>query len=87
MNSVAIIESPAGERKLHYIVTLMSNVLKRNSVVDHQTFAMRLHRLIEAYHKPRLGRPQNESEAVSRQIPTTGERMVEPTPAAKADSR
>ena len=86
MNSVAIIESPAGERKLHYIVTLMSNVLKRNSVVDHQTFAMRLHRLIEAYHKPRLGRPQNEPEAVSRQIPTTGERMVEPTPAAKADA-
>ncbi len=54
MNSVAIVESPAGERKLHYIVTLMSNVLRRNSAVDHQTFATRLHRLIEAYHKPRL---------------------------------
>jgi len=54
MNSVAIVEAPAGERKLHYIVTLMSNVLRRNSAVDHQTFAMRLHRLIEDYHKPRL---------------------------------
>ncbi len=54
MNSVAIVESPAGERKLHYIVTLMSNVLRRNSAVDHQTFAMRLHRLIGDYHKPRL---------------------------------
>ncbi|MFT4560790.1 MAG: hypothetical protein ACI9BW_000525 [Gammaproteobacteria bacterium] len=54
MNSVAIVESPSGERKLHYIVTLMSNVLRRNSAVDHQTFAMRLHRLIEAYHKPRV---------------------------------
>ena len=54
MNSVAIVESPASERKLHYIVTLMSNVLRRNSAVDHQTFATRLHRLIEAYHKPRL---------------------------------
>lgn len=53
MNSVAIVESPAGERKLHYIVTLMSNVLRRNSAVDHQTFATRLHRLIQAYHKPR----------------------------------
>jgi hypothetical protein len=54
MNSVAIVEAPAGERKLHYVVTLMSNVLRRNSAVDHQTFATRLHRLIEAYHKPRL---------------------------------
>lgn len=54
MNSVAIVESPSDERKLHYIVTLMSNVLRRNSAVDHQTFATRLHRLIEAYHKPRI---------------------------------
>ena len=59
MNSVAIVESPAGERQLHYIVTLMSNVLRRNSAVDHQTFAMRLHRLIEAYHKPRLSEPRS----------------------------
>ena len=57
MNSVAIVESPARERHLHYIVTLMSNVLRRNSAVDHQTFATRLHRLIEAYHKPRLSKP------------------------------
>ena len=54
MNSVAIVETPAGERKLHYLVTLMSNVLRRNSAVDHQTFATRLHRLIEAYHKSRV---------------------------------
>lgn len=59
MNSVAIVESPARERKLHYIVTLMSNVLRRNSAVDHQTFAMRLHRLIEAFHKPRLTESQS----------------------------
>ncbi len=74
MNSVAIVESPAGERKLHYIVTLMSNVLRRNSAVDHQTFATRLHRLIQAYHKPRL----TEKSAVATetntppQIPTSG---------------
>jgi len=52
MNSTTIVESPAGERKLHYIVTLMSNVLRRNSAVDHQIFATSLHRLIEAHHKP-----------------------------------
>lgn len=83
MNSVAIVEAPAGERKLHYIVTLMSNVLRRNSAVDHQTFATRLHRLIEAYHKPRLtsqtapppapdASPAAPAPAVVPQIPTSG---------------
>lgn len=50
MNSVAIIESPAGEREpqLFYLVALTSNILGRNSAVEHQTFATRLHRLIKA---------------------------------------
>ena len=52
MNSIAIVESPAGVSKLYYIVTLMSNVLRRNSAVDHQTFATRVHRLIEKRHMP-----------------------------------
>ncbi len=47
MNSLAIVESPAGEHRLHYIATLISNVLRRNSAVDHQTLATRIHRLIE----------------------------------------
>ena len=47
MNSVAIIESPAGERRLYYISTLVSNVLRRNSAVEHQTMGTRIHRLIE----------------------------------------
>lgn len=83
MNSVAIVEAPAGERKLHYIVTLMSNVLRRNSAVDHQTFATRLHRLIEAYHKPRVesqpapdpvpaASPAATAPAAAPQIPTSG---------------
>jgi hypothetical protein len=46
MNSVAIIESPAGEMRHYYMVALMSNVLRRNSAVDHQTLATRLHELI-----------------------------------------
>jgi len=53
LNSVAIIESPAPEKKLHYMVVVMSNVLRKNSVVVHQTLATRLHRLIETYHKKR----------------------------------
>lgn len=50
MSSVAIVESPAESRKLHYMAVVMSNVLRKNSAVDHQTFATRLHRLIERYH-------------------------------------
>ncbi len=46
MNSVAIVESPAGERTHHYMVALMSNVLRRNSAVDHQTLATGIHELI-----------------------------------------
>ncbi len=52
MNSTAIIEAPAKERRIHYIVTLMSNVLRRNSAVDHQTLATRIHRLMLAEHPP-----------------------------------
>ena len=50
MNSAAIVESPAGDYRLDYMVTLISNVLRKNSAVDHQTLATRIHRLIEAAH-------------------------------------
>lgn len=51
MNSVSIIEedtvSPAGEPvRLHYIVVLISNVLRENSAVTHQTMGTRIHQLI-----------------------------------------
>jgi hypothetical protein len=47
MNSATIIESPAGERRLFYMSTLITNVLRKNSAVEHQTLATRLQRLIE----------------------------------------
>ncbi len=50
MNSIAIVEAPAGERRLFYLVTLTSNVLRKNSAVDHQTLATRIHRLLEKAH-------------------------------------
>jgi hypothetical protein len=59
MNSVAIIESPAGDYRLDYMVTLISNVLRKNSAVDHQTLATRIQRLIEAAHPP----PKQEKAA------------------------
>lgn len=67
MNSVAIVESPAGDYRLHYITTLISNVLRRNSAVDHQTLATRIHRLIEkANPLPAAGTSPSEPGAVGR---------------------
>jgi len=48
--STILIESPAGSPRLRYIVTVMSNVLRVNSAVAHQTLALRIHRLIESLH-------------------------------------
>ncbi len=50
MNSFAIIESPAGDPKQHYMVMLISNVLKQNSAVDHQTLGTRIHRMMQKAH-------------------------------------
>ncbi len=50
MNSVAVVEYPAGGPRLYYMTTLISNVLRKNSAVDHQTLATRIHRLIEKAH-------------------------------------
>ncbi len=50
MNSIAIVESPAENPRYFYMVALLSNVLRKNSAVDHQTLATRIHRLIEKHH-------------------------------------
>jgi hypothetical protein len=50
LNSVAIIEAPATGRQLYYMVVVMSNVLRKNSAVMHQTLATRIHRMLEAHH-------------------------------------
>jgi hypothetical protein len=52
MNSVAIVETPAGVKRLFYLATLISNVLYQNSALDHQTLATNIHRMIEADHPP-----------------------------------
>jgi hypothetical protein len=58
LKSVAIVESPAGQRKLHYMVVVMSNVLRKNSAVVHQTLATRIHALIKSYHRKRASTGQ-----------------------------
>ena len=48
MNSLAIIETPAGQERLYYMVTVLSNVLRKNSAQDHRDLARAIHgRLLE----------------------------------------
>ena len=51
--SVAIVEGPVPGMDYHYLVAVSSNVLRKNSAVAHQTLALRIHRMIEAYHAER----------------------------------
>ena len=55
LNSVAIIEHPAGNPSLRYLVVVMSNVLRKNSAVVHQSLATWLHRLLERQHGKTAG--------------------------------
>jgi hypothetical protein len=50
MNSVAIVESPAGQGRLYYMVTVLSNVLRKNSAQDHQDLARAIHGMLEQDH-------------------------------------
>ncbi len=52
LNSVAIVESPAGrDPGLFYLVVVSSNILKRNAAVAHQTLATRIQRLMQQRHR------------------------------------
>ena len=48
MNPTAIIESPAGGRKIYYMSALVTNILRKNWAVEHQELATRLQQLITA---------------------------------------
>ena len=52
MNSVAIVESPPEEGSLYYMVIVISNILRQNSAVEHQTLGTRIHRLMQKKHSP-----------------------------------
>jgi hypothetical protein len=70
MNSVAIIEYPPGENRLHYMSTLISNVLRKNSAVDHQTLGTRIHRLIEKAHPVPKAQPPVAAPATNTTVTT-----------------
>lgn len=48
MNSATVVESPAQDRKLFYISTLVTNILRKNSAGEHQALATRLHGVLSA---------------------------------------
>jgi hypothetical protein len=50
MNSVAIIETPAGQDRLYYMVSVLSNVLRKNSAQDHRDLARAVHGMLLAQH-------------------------------------
>jgi hypothetical protein len=47
MNSVAIVEQEIDGKRLHYIVILVSNVLRKNSAEKHQELGTKMHQLIQ----------------------------------------
>ncbi len=50
MNSIAIVESPAGQNSLFYMTTVLSNVLKKNSAQDHRDLARAIQQQLMADH-------------------------------------
>ena len=53
MNSVAIIETPAGQDRLFYTVAVLSNVLRKNSAEDHRDLARAVHSMLLSDHSPK----------------------------------
>ena len=46
----AIVEQEIGGMKLHYVAIVISNVLRKNSAVEHQTLGTAIHDLIREQH-------------------------------------
>ena len=73
MNSTAIVEVAGRRPALHYIAVVLSNVLRRNSAVEHQTLGTRIHRLVESLH------PVQPAPAAAP-VTTPPERSADPAP-------
>jgi len=50
MNSIAVVESPAGQNSLFYMTAVLSNVLKKNSAQDHRDLARAIQQQLMANH-------------------------------------
>ncbi len=67
MNSVAIVESPAGEPRYYYLVSLQTNRLRQDAARFHWALATRLHALVAARaadrnHKATYAEEREEGE-------------------------
>jgi hypothetical protein len=49
LNSVTVVETDGPGPKLHYVVVLLSNVLRKNSADIHENLATEIHRIMEGY--------------------------------------
>ena len=88
MNSMAVVETPAGVNRLHYMATLISNVLYKNSAVEHQTLGTYIHKLIDAAHPaPTAGPGQLSAEITfGRRLIGFGEEQEERLRVAEAQA-
>lgn len=57
MNSIALIESPAGQNRLYYMVSVLSNVLRKNSAQDHRDLARAVQGRLMADHPAKATGP------------------------------
>jgi len=57
MNSIAMIESPAGQNRLYYLVSVLSNVLRKNSAQDHRDLARAIQARLLADHPAKATGP------------------------------
>jgi hypothetical protein len=55
MNSIAVIETPAGQDRLFYMVSVLSNVLRKNSAQDHRDLARAIHGHLLGVHPEKPG--------------------------------
>jgi hypothetical protein len=62
MNSVAIIESPATGAQHYYLVSLHTNLLRKDAALLHRALATRLHELIEAHTADKGKQPVNSMD-------------------------
>ena len=65
MNSAAIIETPAGQDRLFYMVTVLSNVLRKNSAADHRDLARAVHARLLRDHPPKPVPPGERPPALT----------------------
>jgi hypothetical protein len=65
MNSAAIVESPAGQARLYYMTTVLSNVLKMNSAQDHRDLARAIQAMLLVDHPKKKLAPGEKPASLS----------------------